>query len=103
MARLSWTKLLWPCVWLFVGGCGHPATVEECEYIVERIARLEIEKRNPDNPKLVASEVEKTKAAVRESTMNECVGRRITDGALECVKNAKSSEEIVDGCFDGWK
>jgi hypothetical protein len=88
---------------VLVAGCGRPATLEDCEFIVERIAHLEIETRNPGHPELVREEVESTKQAIRESTMSQCVGRRITDGALECVRNAKTSQEIVDECFDGWQ
>jgi len=80
-------------------GCGHPASVDECEEIVERIARLELEKRKID-PTEVAAEIESTKKAVRNSTMKECVGKRITTRAMECVRKAKTSQEIVDVCFD---
>jgi hypothetical protein len=84
--------------WLAMG-CGHPATVEECEEIVERIARLELEQRKVD-PAEVTAEIDSTKKAVRESTMKECVGKRITKQAMECVRKAKTSQEIVDSCFD---
>jgi hypothetical protein len=79
-------------------GCGHPASVAECEQIVERIARLELEKRGLD-PKAVAEEIESTKQAMRDRTMKECVGRRITQKALRCVHDAKRSEQIEE-CFD---
>jgi hypothetical protein len=92
--------------WVLIGvvllGCGHPATAEECDLIVERIARLELEKRNAGDAEAIEAEVERTKQAVRDSTVKECIGKRITDGAMECVRNAKTPEEIVDDCFDGW-
>jgi hypothetical protein len=82
-------------------GCGHPATVAECEQIVERIASLEIQKRARDYSKNeLEQEVEQVKQTLKESTMRDCVGKRITDRALECVRTAKTSEEIVDECFD---
>lgn len=84
----------------FLAGCGHRATVEECEEIVERVARLELEKRMPGDPEGVAAEIEKTKAELRETTMKDCVGKRVTDSAMQCVRNAKSSKEIVETCFD---
>ena len=79
-------------------GCGHPASVAECEQIVERIARLELEKRGLDS-KAVADEIESTKQAMRDRTMKECVGRRITEKALSCVRDAKRSDQIEE-CFD---
>ena len=83
---------------LALTGCGHPASVAECEQIVERIARLELEQRGLD-PKAVSDEVESTKQAMRDRTMKECVGRRITEKALRCVHDAKRSEQI-EQCFD---
>ena len=85
---------------LALTGCGHPATVDECEEIVEKIARLELERNNAKNPQAIADEIEATKKSVRESTMKECVGKRITRSAMECVRTAKSSKQITDGCFN---
>ena len=81
------------------GGCGHPATPQECEKIVERVAELELKAADVE-PGEVGPRVKETKEAFRRRMMNECVGRRITHRALECVKNAKTSEEISDDCFD---
>ena len=94
---------LWHWTGICLIGCGHPATVEECETIVERIAQLELQKRHPDKPELIQAEIAEAKAAVRESTAKDCVGRRITDSAMQCVRSAQSSEQIVEDCFDGWK
>lgn len=80
--------------------CGHPASVAECDEIVDRIARLELEKRYPDNKDAVEQEVEATKQSLKDSTMKDCVGKRITASAMECVRTAKSSKEIIDDCFD---
>jgi hypothetical protein len=85
---------------LVLAGCGHRASVAECEEIVERIARLELERRMPDDPAGIEAQIEATKAELRETTMKDCVGRRITEGAMQCVRKAKSSKEIVEQCFD---
>jgi len=85
---------------LFATGCGHPASVEECEEIVERIARLELEKKNAGNQQAISDEIEATKKSLRESTMKDCVGKRITPAAMRCVRGAKSSKQIVEECFD---
>ncbi len=97
--RLAVTlSVLLPLASLLTTGCGHPASVSECEQIVERIAQLELEKRGID-PKAIASEVQTTKQEMHDRTMKECVGRRITDNALRCVRDAKKSEQIEE-CFD---
>jgi small lipoprotein (TIGR04454 family) len=85
---------------LACAGCGHRATAEECEEIVERIARLDLEKRMPDNPQAVEEQIASMKAQLRENAKRECVGKRITESAMRCVRQAKSSQEIVERCFD---
>jgi len=84
-------------------GCGHPATVEECETIVERIVELELKQRHRGSEEAIRETAEKTKQAVHDSTMSQCVGRRITNEAMECVHTAETSQELVDDCFDGWR
>ena len=79
--------------------CGHPATEAECAEIVERIARLEYEKEQAP-PSDIRRGVDEIKKDVRESMMKDCVGKRITDSAMRCVRNATESQEIVDECFD---
>lgn len=85
---------------LSLAGCGHKASVEECNEIVERIARLELEKRLPNDPAGVEQQVEEMKQELRETTMKDCVGKRITARAMQCVRDAKTSKEIVETCFD---
>ncbi len=82
-----------------VASCGRPATVEECEEIVARIAQLEIEQRGNLPQSEVAAEVEATKASLRETTMKDCAGKRVTDDAMKCVRSAKASADVID-CFD---
>ena len=74
--------------------------MDECEEIVERIARLELEKRTPNDPAGVAEQIDAMKKDLRETTMKDCVGKRITEGAMSCVRQAKTSKEIVEQCFD---
>ena len=70
------------------------------EEIAERVAVLEL-KQSPagQDPATVKEELQKTQTWVRETTLEECVGKRITDRAMACVRQAKTSQEIVDGCF----
>jgi hypothetical protein len=81
-------------------GCGKPATVQECEEIIERITRLELEERGQTmDSKAVVDEVESTKRAMHDKTRKECVGRRITEAAMQCVRNAKHANQVKE-CFD---
>lgn len=84
---------------LVVSGCGHPASREECEAIFTRSAEIELRAQNVTDPKII----EERTAAVREARGNElidrCVGRRITDSAMTCVRGATTPEQ-VDRCLE---
>jgi hypothetical protein len=79
-------------------GCGHPATERECEEIVERIALLELGGLDAGQ-NVVAEEVKNAKEAFRKEMRRKCVGRRITNAAMDCVRKATASRQIEDECF----
>ncbi len=82
-----------------LAGCGQPATAEQCEEIVERIARLELAARKVP-PQELEAEVKATKAKVAsEALMRDCVGKRITESTLRCIREASQSETIFDQCL----
>lgn len=99
-------SLLVPRLWLSLGAlalvtaCGHPATEKECQEIADRVAQLELASspvgKDPDTAK---EQLERTRNWVKEGQLKGCVGRRITDGAMQCVRAAKKAEEITDTCF----
>jgi hypothetical protein len=37
---------------------------------------------------------------MRDETLQSCVGRRITARALDCVKDADSSDQIIHQCLN---
>jgi hypothetical protein len=84
-----------------VGGCGRPATAEECHEIVEQMARLQAASAYPGRPDRIDEEVKKAKSdpVLRERAAKECVGHPITDRALRCIRAAKTPQEIVDTCL----
>jgi hypothetical protein len=81
-------------------GCGHPATEKECQEIAEKVAELELlaspAGRDPETRK---EQLERTRSWVKESQLKSCVGRRITDAAMSCVRAATQAQEITDSCF----
>lgn len=79
-------------------GCGRKATVEDCEQIVRRIAELELTGVVPQEE--LSTEVAEAQQRFRERALADCVGRRITEGALSCVASAKTAEAVIDDCFD---
>jgi hypothetical protein len=83
---------------LIVLGCGHPATERECNEIVERITVLELSAVDA-SAETVAKEVSLAKEAMRRESHKRCVGRRITEKAMACVRTAKSAKQIEEECF----
>ena len=80
--------------------CGRPATEQDCDEIVSRIAELELREGSPGDPGDVKKQVEETRAAFHEQSKRECVGKRITAEALTCVRNATTAAEIVKECLN---
>lgn len=48
---------------------------------------------------LIAQEIEAISESMRDQMMKKCVGKRITDDALKCVRTAKTAEELSEECF----
>jgi hypothetical protein len=92
-------RLLW-AIALVLAGCGRPATQQECDEIVGRIAELEIREAASAAPAEVEKQVHETKEAFQQKSKRECVGKRITQRALGCVRSAKTAEEIVKVCLN---
>ena len=80
-------------------GCGHPASRAECEQILDKVVELELASQNIKDPTLVAQRKEDTRKAKGDALMNRCVGRKITDKALACVRTATSYDQINDVCL----
>lgn len=85
---------------LAAAGCGRPATITDCEEIVAKIAELELRGAKTADPSAIAKEVADTKVAFQAKAKQECVGKRITERALDCVRHAKTAEEIVRECLN---
>lgn|SRR5690606_27107544 len=83
---------------LCVGACGRPATEGECLEILRRTAELEMKGRLGD-AQLIDAEVRAIEDSMKPQMMKKCVGKRITDDALECVRSAKSTDELFEDCF----
>jgi hypothetical protein len=99
MRQFRWLLCLLPALTCTLG-CGHPATNQECQEIVERIATLELQKSGSgSDAKSVGAQVDETKKALATNTLKDCVGKRITERAMQCVRAAKDSQQIVDDCF----
>jgi len=91
---------LWlPLVLVLVAtGCGHPASEKECEEIVERVARLELEQAHAGADQM-QTEIKLAKESFKKDMSRRCVGRRVTGEAMKCVRQAKTADQIEKECF----
>jgi hypothetical protein len=98
--KRSWQLVPAAFALFLLSACGRPATEAECDEIVGRIAELELKEAKTADPTDVQRQVTETKEAFRSRMKTHCVGKRVTDYALRCVRNAKTAEEIVQKCLD---
>jgi hypothetical protein len=87
-----------------LSGCGHPATEADCELIAIRIAELELKAQAITDPVEIQRKKNETLGLggvgnSRKELLEGCIGRRVTDKALACVRQAKTSEEIASQCL----
>lgn len=81
-----------------LAGCGHPASVDECEVIFQRTVEIELRGQNITDPKVIEQRKADVRASRGKDLIDRCVGRRITDRAVACVRTASTSDE-VDRCL----
>ncbi len=81
-----------------IAGCGHPATEQECEDIFRRSAEIELRAQDISDPAQIEERIAEAKAAKGEALMKDCVGKRITDSAMQCVRGAETADEL-DACL----
>ncbi len=87
------------CATLLVSGCGHPATEKECREILRVAAQLELKSHLEDSKQLIDQETAAIEAQMKGPMMENCVGKRITEGALACMRTAKTADELFEECF----
>ncbi|MBK9259160.1 MAG: hypothetical protein IPM54_04930 [Polyangiaceae bacterium] len=80
-------------------GCGRPATKADCDAILDKSAEIELKAQNVTDPAEVQKRTEAVRAAQGEQLLAKCIGRRVTDKAMQCVRLATTADQ-VDRCLD---
>jgi len=80
-------------------GCGRPASKADCDEILEKSAAIELKAQNVTDPAEVKKRTDEYRARRGDQLSANCVGRRITDKAIACVRGATTAEQ-VDRCLD---
>jgi hypothetical protein len=82
---------------LVLVGCGRKATREDCETVVDRNVELQLKALGVTDPAVVGKRRSEMRASM-EKDIQECIGKRVTDGMMACVKTADTAEQI-DKCL----
>ena len=77
----------------------HKATEGECEQILDRIVELELKDQGVTDPELVKKRTEETKSKKREALIKSCVGKRVSESNMACIRKAQTAAEITDKCL----
>jgi hypothetical protein len=82
-----------------IAGCGHPATREECDQILSKSAEIELRGQNVTDPATIAERTAAARATPKVVEFSaQCLGKRITQSALDCVRKATTAEQF-DHCL----
>jgi hypothetical protein len=82
---------------LALTGCGRKATREDCDAVVDKNVELQLKALGVVEPGTVAKRRDEMRASMKDD-IDKCVGKRVTDSMISCVKNAESTEKI-DKCL----
>jgi len=74
-------------------GCGRKATEADCQLILDRSVELQMKELDKGDPAAIAKRQEVLRQEL-EGEMKDCVGRRITEKMMACVRSAPSSAEL---------
>src|SRR5512147_1335463 len=77
---------------LVLSGCGRKATRVDCEIVVDRNVELQLKALGVVDPSIVAKRRDEMRAAMKDD-IDKCVGKRVTDGMMACVKTAETAEK----------
>jgi hypothetical protein len=75
--------------------CGHKATEADCKLIVDRSIEVQLDAQGITDPAVRAKQRETLQKKAGDVDIKGCIGRRVTDGMLECVRRAKTPDEVT--------
>jgi cytochrome c biogenesis protein ResB len=78
-------------------GCGRKATREDCEAVVDKNVELQLKALGVTEPATVAKRREEMRASLKDD-IEKCIGKRVTDSMMSCVKTAETADKI-DKCL----
>ena len=74
-------------------GCGRKATEADCDLIIDRNTEVAMKAINITDPNAITKKQAQIRADMKEE-LKDCVGRRISDTIINCVRAAQTTDEI---------
>ena len=96
MGRLAFGLALLPTL---LAGCGHPATEAECQEILVLSAAIVLRSESITDEQAVRERTASFRDLRGAELLKSCVGKRITDRAMRCMRVAATAEQF-DACLD---
>jgi len=78
-------------------GCGRKATREDCEIVVDRNVEVQMKALGVTDSAAIEKKRLEMHASMSDD-IDKCVGKRVTDAMIACVKNAETADKI-DKCL----
>lgn len=66
---------------------------------MDRVIELKLKAQNVTDPAKVAERKAEAKTRLRDELLQKCVGRKVTDSAMACIRAAQSEEDIEKKCL----
>ena len=80
-----------------LSGCGRKATREDCVLLVDRNVEVKLQSEGTNDPAVIQKRKEEMRTS-EQPKIDECVGKRVRDNMMTCVKSAQTADEI-DKCL----
>lgn len=80
---------------LLVSGCGRRATQADCTAIVDRNVEVQMREMNVTDPAAIKARQDEIRADLN-AQLKDCIGKRVTERMMQCVKKAESAKAIDD-------
>lgn len=82
---------------LAVAGCGRKATRADCELVVDRNIEVKLRADGVTDPDTIRKRKDELRASLKDD-IDKCIGKRVTDPMMACVRTAETAEQI-DKCL----
>lgn len=78
-------------------GCGRKATRADCELVVDRNIEVKLRADGVTDPETIQKRKDELRGSLKDD-IDKCVGKRVTDSMMACVRTAETAEQI-DKCL----